>query len=174
MVDPDLMRSQESYDFDQTKKIISSIYGRYGEVEVKQMPHYSHADMKFSVAGHTALVEIKERKQDMEKYHDIPITAKKFCYLKKEVEDGGYGAAMYFILLNGTDYLLFNLTKLDLNSLGMRNWLIKKEELGNDNTTIEVPTFFIPVEKCIKKGKLHGLDKQTQEKENVREEPPQA
>lgn len=168
MVESDLMSQQEQWDFDQTKEILTGIYCKHGQVIVKQLPHYSHGDLTFSVAGRSALVEIKERTQDMAKYHDIPLTCKKYCYLLKEVEDGGYNAAMYCVLLNGTDYLLFNLSSLDLNSLKMRNWSIKKEELGNDKTAIEVPTLFIPVTMALKKGKINGVDKPSQEKTNER------
>lgn len=162
------MSQQEQWDFDQTKEILTGIYCKHGQVIVKQLPHYSHGDLTFSVAGRSALVEIKERTQDMTKYHDIPLTCKKYCYLLNEVEDGGYNAAMYCVLLNGTDYLLFNLSSLDLNKVKMKNWKIQKEELGSDKTAIEVPTLFIPVTMALKKGKINGLDKQTKEETNER------
>ncbi|MBQ3944239.1 MAG: hypothetical protein II670_01335, partial [Alphaproteobacteria bacterium] len=55
-------------------------------------------------------------------------------------------------LVNDEEYFIFNLNKLDLNNITIKNWNIPKVQFTSKQEYEQQPTFFIPLNQSIYNG----------------------
>lgn len=155
-MDKQLMEYQEKRDYERTQAIMSDIFSNC-TLTMTQEPIYSHVDARMVVTkGKTTrhyTVEIKERQQDMDKYHTLPLTVKKYCNIKDETQPNEKPLVIY--LLNGKYFYIFDLNSIDLNGCNIRNWSINKVEFTNNPEKEKQPTIFIPIEQAVFNGSIH-------------------
>lgn len=147
------IRKQELQDYEDTKSILTDIFSDY-TTTFTQMPEFSHSDMRMEVVGHQPHlynVEIKTRNQDMDKYQTIPLKEDKLQRLIDDTKEDE--KLIYVVLVNNTEYYIFDLDQIDFSKVEKRNWRIKKQEynIGKDEY-ITVPTYFIPIELSVNNG----------------------
>ena len=128
------------------------IFKTYNKVaELKQNPIFSPIDACMTVDNkHKYAVEIKERFQNLEEFATLPLKVAKYCTIKENTPEDAKPLIIY--LLNDEQYFIFNLDKLDLNKCAIKNWLINKIELCNNQQKEKQPTIFIPLEQAIYNG----------------------
>lgn len=145
---------QEEKDFQKAKEILNKIFHHYEPTFVK-MAKGCFYDMKMWFIDknnnlHRYHVEIKTRKQNMELYDTLPITCQKYCNVKDTCKMGE--KAIYISLLNDTEYYVFDLDKVDLNSCVIRNWAINDIEYSDAPKKVNIPTIFIPITQSVNNG----------------------
>ncbi len=140
---------QEDKDFDKTQSVFQQILNGY-DVNFTQTGLFDPTDMRFEyTATNGAIrkfnVEIKARNQDMGKYDDLPLKVSKYCDMRGDTQPDE--KLLYVVLLNDTDYFIYDLEKIDWNMVQCRNWVINDYEYNPDGhrKKIKVPTFFFPI-----------------------------
>ena len=152
------VNQQEDTDYQQAKQVFQSILKKYNP-KFTQTAQLDPSDMRFNYTnkqGHKRYfnVEIKERNQDMNKYHTLPLKASKYCDLMDDTLTSE--KPLYIVLLNDSEYYIFDLTALDWNEIKLKNWKINAVEFDPRNDKrekVKQPTFFIPIEQAC----CHGL-----------------
>lgn len=153
--DTERIRKQEDIDYNTTKSILSNIFNRWN-TSFTQTPEFSPSDMRFQVQKDNSSfkynVEIKTRNQDMNRYKTLPLKMSKYCRLLADTKHDE--KLIYVVLVNGEEYYIFDLDKVDLNQCEFKNWKIQKQEYNvNGSAYEEVPAMFIPINQIIFKGK---------------------
>ena len=73
-------------------------------------------------------IEIKERNVDsIEDLETLPLKVKKYCNIMEKTKEDETPLIIY--LVNNSNYYIFNLKALDLNTLNLRNWTIAMMKL---------------------------------------------
>ena len=153
MANTQQMIEQETKDFNTTKKIMKRIFQKYKKkFEMEQNPIYSPIDSWMRVGQKQYNVEIKERQQDMEKYQTLPLKVKKYCNIIENTDQTTTPLIIY--LLNNSEYYIFNLNKIDLNKVELKNWNIAKVQYCENQTFEFQPTFFLPLNMAVYNGKI--------------------
>lgn len=154
--DDERIRKQELQDYEDTKTILTDIFSDY-TTTFTQMPEFSHSDMRMEVVGHQPHlynVEIKTRNQDMTKYQTLPLKEAKLQRLVADTKEDE--KLIYVVLVNGTEYFIFDLDNIDFNTVEKRNWRIKKQEYNiGGSKYINVPTYFIPIHLAVNNGLIN-------------------
>ncbi|MBQ2175937.1 MAG: hypothetical protein II453_13025 [Alphaproteobacteria bacterium] len=156
MIDTNMMLHQESKDFTKTKKIMTNIFKAYdAEIEIKQTDTYCNVDARMTATKknkkHHYTVEIKERNvPSIEFLQALPLTVKKYCNIMGETRENETPLVIY--LVNDEEYFIFNLNKLDLNNITIKNWNIPKVQFTSKQEYEQQPTFFIPLNQSIYNG----------------------
>ena len=149
---------QEDIDYLQAKKVFQSILSGY-DPKFTQTAQLDPSDMRFNYTNKQGKnryfnVEIKARYQDMEKYDTLPLKCSKYCDLIDDTMT--FEKPLYIVLLNDSEYFIFDLTQLNWNDIKIKNWKINAVEYDPRNDQrekVKQPTFFIP----IKQACCHGL-----------------
>ena len=158
-INTEKMIQQETKDFKITKKIMKKIFSTYGvHVKLEQTSIYSPYDVLMTVTSGKKIikkyaVEIKERNQNLEVFDCLPLTCKKFIKVK-DTAYKNYLCPIVIFLVNDEDYYIYDLNKLDLNNVELRNWNIKKVEYSLTSDLTPTPTFFLPLNQCIYNGQI--------------------
>ena len=156
MIDTNKMLHQERKDFSKTKKIMTNIFKAYkADVDIKQTDTYCNVDARMTATKnnrkHLYTVEIKERNvPSIEYLQALPLTCKKYCNIIQETKQNETPLVIY--LVNDEEYFIFNLNKLDLNQIPIRNWNIAKVQFTNKQEYEQQPTFFLPLNQSIYNG----------------------
>lgn len=158
------IEKQELKDYEITVSILCRLFGANRQYTFHKQPNGSIYDMKMTLCLPKKTIryhiEIKERTQDMERYKTLPLTVQKYCNLKDTLANyNETSKAIYISLLNGYQYYIFDLEKLDLNNCEIRNWAINEVEFCDNPKIVKVPTIFIPLEQCVCSGTYTKTDK---------------
>lgn len=158
-INTEQMIEQEKKDFNITKKIMKKIFSTYGaHAKLEQTSIYSPYDALMTVTSGKKnikkyAVEIKERNQNLEVFDCLPITAKKFIKVKDAAFKNNLTPIVIY-LVNDEDYFIYDLNKLDLNKVELKNWNIKKVEYSLTSDLVPTPAFFLPLNQCIYNGQI--------------------
>ena len=150
------VEEQEQKDFNITKKIMDRIFSTYGaRVEITPTSRYCAYDANMTVSKASKhkryTIEIKERNVDsIEDLETLPLKVKKYCNIMEKTKEDETPLIIY--LVNNSNYYIFNIKALDLNTLNLRNWTIAKMQYTDKRQYEEQPTFFIPIGCCIYNG----------------------
>ena len=150
------VEEQEQKDFNITEKIMDRIFSTYGaRVEITPTSRYCAYDANMTVIKANKhkryTIEIKERNVDsIEDLETLPLKVKKYCNIMEKTKEDETPLIIY--LVNNSNYYIFNLKALDLNTLNLRNWTIAKMQYTEKRQYEEQPTFFIPISSCIYNG----------------------
>lgn len=152
------VNQQEDTDYQQAKKVFKSILSGY-DPKFTQTAQLDPSDMRFNYTNKQGKnryynVEIKARNQDMEKYDTLPLKCSKYCDLIDDTMS--IEKPLYIVLLNDSEYFIFDLTQLNWNNIKIKNWKINAVEYDPRNDKrekVKQPTFFIPIEQAC----CHGL-----------------
>lgn len=161
--DAQRIMEQENKDYIQTRQIMTILFGNW-TTTFQQMDEFSPSDMRFTATRgereRKYNVEIKSRNQDMTKYDTLPLTQRKLQRLRK---DTAFDERLIFVVLvNESEYFIYDLYMLDFNEIELRDWHVKKQEYNINGSDYEdVPTYFIPTDKAVKHGYYYAHDKQT-------------
>lgn len=145
---------QELKDYQTTVKILSRIFKKYNP-QFSRMAKGCVFDAKMYFTDNNNEVyryniEIKSRKQNMEDYDTLPLTVAKYCNVKESCKLGE--KPIYLSIVNEEEYYIFDLSKLDMNKVKIKNWLINDIEYSNNPTKKKIPTMFIPVTEAVNNG----------------------
>lgn len=147
--------AQETKDFNITNNIMTKIFQAYNaRATLTQMPQFSNYDATMQVTkGDTFrqyTVEIKERNVPcLEDLESLPLKVKKYCNIIKHSENK---TPLVIYLVNNEEYYIYDLNKLDLNKVEIRNWNIPKVQYSDKHQYEEQPTFFLPLNQSIYNG----------------------
>lgn len=145
---------QELKDYQMTVAILSKLFKKYNP-QFSRMAKGCVFDAKMYFIDNNNEVyryniEIKSRKQNMEEYDTLPLTVAKYCNVKESCKLGE--KPIYISLVNGEEYYIFDLDKLDMNKVKIKNWYINDIEYSNNPTKKKIPTMFIPVTESVNNG----------------------
>ena len=157
-IDFERREKKELEDYMITAQIFSQIFPK---VKTEKTEGWSIEDMDYSAYCYNVLeevgkVEIKSRNQNTEKYSDIPLKVNKYCNMIDLCT--GDTRCIYVVLLNESEFLIYDLKKLDLGSCTIRNWEIKTTQyVINSEKSVKqkYPTLFIPKAQCVYNGKFN-------------------
>ena len=153
-INDDKAELQELKDSQATVKILSRIFRKYNP-QFSQMAKgcVFDAKMYFTDSNNEVYrynIEIKSRKQNMEDYDTLPLTVAKYCNVKESCKLGE--KAIYISIVNEEEYYVFDLNKLDMNNVTIKNWFINDIEYSDSPTKKKIPTLFIPVTEAVNNG----------------------
>lgn len=154
IIDNEKTDKQELKDYQNTVKILSRLFKKYN-------PQFSRmakgcvfdAKMYFITNDNEVYrynIEIKSRKQNMEEYDTLPLTVQKYCNVKEACKLGE--KAIYLSIVNEEEYYIFDIDKLDMNKVKIKNWYINDIEYSDSPTKKKIPTMFIPVTEAVNNG----------------------
>lgn len=157
-IDFDRREKKELEDYIITSQIFSEIFPK---VKTEKTEGWSIEDMDYSAYCYNVLeeigkVEIKSRNQDVTKYTDIPLKVNKYCNMIDLCT--GDTRCIYVVLLNESEFLIFDLKKLDLGTCTIRNWEINTTQyvINNEKAVKQkYPTIFIPKTQAVYNGKFN-------------------
>lgn len=147
-IDLQKLDQQEQQDFETTKQIMTQIFNAYNvKIEMTQMPRFYHYDAtmvakKGNEVKKKYTLEIKQNNFIGELDY-LPIRCKKYANIIQNTKKDETPLAIY-LCANGT-YYVFDLKKLDLNKVIVKNWNIAKVQYTNTQTYEVKPTFFMPI-----------------------------
>ena len=148
------IEKQEEQDFRIANAILKSIFQRFQPLTEK-MPSKSVYDMRLSAftnqSMHVYAIELKSRTQDLSKYTTLPITVRKLCNMQKARREGD--KLIYMVLLNESDYFIFDLDTIQVPLSLIAYWNIKKVEMDDDSIKEPTQTIFLPINRAIIHGK---------------------
>ena len=154
MLQQERIEKQEEQDFRIANAIIHNLFQRFQPLTEK-MQSKSNYDMRLSAftnqSTHIYAIELKSRKQDLTKYTTLPITVRKLCNMQKARMEGD--KLIYMVLLNESDYFIFDLDTIQVQLTSIAFWNIKKVEMDDDSIKEPTPTIFLPIDKAIIHGK---------------------
>jgi len=156
MTDREKIDIQERKDFNITNKIMTTIFQAYdARISMTQTKTYYPVDANMVVEKGKKRkkykIEIKERNIDcMEELETLPLKVKKYCNIMETINEDETPLIIY--LVNNEQYFIFNLKKLDMNNIVIRNWNIPKVQYTTKHQYEQQPTFFIPINQCIYNG----------------------
>lgn len=145
---------QELKDYQMTVAILSRIFKKYNP-QFSRMAKGCVFDCKmYFTDNNNELyrynIEIKSRKQNMEDYDTLPLTVQKYCNVKESCKLGE--KPIYLSIVNEEEYYIFDLSKLDMNKVKIKNWLINDIEYSANPVKKKIPTMFIPVTESVNNG----------------------
>lgn len=151
---------QEDKDYQIAVDVFSGLYSGLS-VNFEKCEPWTAEDMRYTATtrsnrDYIYKVEIKTRNQDMERYNDLPIKCSKLARLRKECT--GIERILYFVIVNYSEWYLFDLNAIDLNKCRLDNWKIPVTQYVKDESKITyeyAPTFFIPVEQALRHGYIN-------------------
>ena len=149
------IEKQEEQDFRIANAILKQLFTQFQPLTEK-MPSKSTYDMRLSAftnqSMHVYAIELKSRTQDITKYHTLPITVRKLCNLMKARREGD--KLIYMVLLNESDYFIFDLDTIQVPLTSIAYWNIKKVEMDDDSIKEPTPTIFLQIDRAITHGKF--------------------
>lgn len=153
MADREKIEVQEQKDFLITNNIMTRIFQAYdAKIDMKQTKPFSAYDADMTVEKKNNkkeyIVEIKERNYDGE-LETLPLKVKKYCSIMEKVDNQ---TPLVIYLCNDGQYFIYDLTKLDLNKVEIKNWNIPKVQYSTNHQYEEQPTFFLPLNQSIYNG----------------------
>ena len=156
-INEEKMNKQELEDFLKTEKIMKNIFNSYNaNAKLTKEPPFSYIDAKMVVKSPKNMrnytIEIKESNVDLDKYPYMPLKVEKYINVMSATPDGHTPLVIY--LVNDEQYFIFDLTKLDLNKVELRNWNIPVVNYTDNQKYEKQPTFFIPIEMTIYNGQM--------------------
>lgn len=154
IIDNEKTDKQELKDYQNTVKILSRLFKKYN-------PQFSRmakgcvfdAKMYFITNDNEVYrynIEIKSRKQNMEEYDTLPLTVQKYCNVKEACKLGE--KAIYLSIVNEEEYYIFDIDKLDMNKVKIKNWYINDIEYSANPSKKKIPTMFIPITESVNNG----------------------
>lgn len=154
IIDNEKTDKQELKDYQNTVKILSRLFKKYN-------PQFSRmakgcvfdAKMYFITNDNEVYrynIEIKSRKQNMEEYDTLPLTVQKYCNIIESCTLGE--KPIYISIVNDEEYYIFDLSKLNMNNVTIKNWYINDIEYSDNPTKKKIPTLFIPITQCVNNG----------------------
>ena len=149
------IEKQEEQDFRLANAILKQIFTPFQPITEK-MPSKSAYDMRMSAftnqSTHIYAIELKSRTQDLSKYTTLPITVRKLCNLMKARREGD--KLIYMVLLNESDYFIFDLDTIQVPLTSIDFWNIKKVQFDSASLQEETPTIFLTLDRAITHGKF--------------------
>lgn len=148
---------QEQLDFNITNKIMDNIFQEYGATAtLTQMPLYHAYDATMDVTKGDIFkqytVEIKERNvSSIDDLETLPLKVKKYCNIMSK---SGNKTPLVIYLVNGTEFYIYDLKKIDLNKVELRNWNIAITQYTQYKKYDEQPTFFFKIDEAVWKGEI--------------------
>lgn len=142
IMDVDSLSVREEHDFNVFSKAIRDAYRRFEPLIWATQPK-SISDARMTLAGRKFNVEIKSRYQS-KSYGTLPITVKKYCNLKDNTFPDE--TLLYAVILNDEELYIFDLKKIDMNKVIIRNWDINEVEFPAQGEPVKKkqPAMFIP------------------------------
>lgn len=145
---------QELKDYQMTVKILSRLFKKYNPRFSKMAKGCVFDCKMYFTDNNNELyrynIEIKSRRQNMDEYDTLPLTVQKYCNVKESCKLGE--KPIYLSLVNDEEYYIFNLLKLDMNNVKIKNWFINDIEYSNNPTKKKIPTLFIPITEAVNNG----------------------
>ena len=155
MLQQERIEKQEEQDFRIANAILKQLFTPFQPLTEK-MKSKSPYDMRLSAftnqSTHIYAIELKSRKQDITKYTTLPITVRKLCNMQKARKEGE--KLIYMVLLNESDYFIFDLDTIQVPLTSIDFWNIKKVQFDDTSLQEETPTIFLPINKAITHGKF--------------------
>ena len=155
MLQQERIEKQEEQDFRIANAILKQLFTPFQPLTEK-MKSKSPYDMRLSAftnqSTHIYAIELKSRKQDITKYTTLPITVRKLCNMQKARKEGE--KLIYMVLLNESDYFIFDLDTIQVPLTSIDFWNIKKVQFDDTSLQEETPTIFLPINRAITHGKF--------------------
>ena len=130
IIDNEKTDIQELRDYQMTVKILSRLFKAYE-------PQFS-------------MMSIKSRRQNMEEYDTLPLTVQKYCNIIESCKLGE--KPIYISIVNDEEYYIFDLSRIDMNKVIIKNWYINDIEYSDNPTKKKIPTMFIPITESVNNG----------------------
>lgn len=154
IIDNEKTDVQELKDYTMAVKILSRLFKAYS-------PNFSKmskgcvfdAKMYFRDNNNELYryhIEIKSRRQNMEEYDTLPLTVQKYCNLLETCKLGE--KPIYISIVNDEEYYIFDLSRIDMNKVMIKNWYINDIEYSDNPTKKKIPTMFIPITESVNNG----------------------
>lgn len=154
IINNELTDKQELKDYQITVTILSRIFKSYDpQFTMMAKGCVFDAKMYFTDNNNELYryhIEIKSRRQNMEEYDTLPLTVQKYCNIIESCKLGE--KPIYLSLVNDEEYYIFDLSKIDMNKVTIRNWYINDIEYSNNPVRKKIPTMFIPVTEAVNNG----------------------
>lgn len=145
---------QELKDYQNTVKILSRLFKKYNpQFTMMAKGCVYDAKMYFTDSNNEVyryLIEIKSRKQNMEEYDTLPLTVQKYCNIIESCTLGE--KPIYISIVNDDEYYIFDLSRIDMNKVTIKNWLINDIEYSDNPVKKKIPTMFIPITESVNNG----------------------
>ena len=154
IIDNEKTDIQELKDFQMTVKILSRLFKKYNP-QFSQMAKGCVYDAKMYFTDYKNElyryhIEIKSRRQNMEEYDTLPLTVQKYCNIIESCKLGE--KPIYISLVNDEEYYIFDLSRIDMNKVIIKNWYINDIEYSDNPTKKKIPTMFIPITESVNNG----------------------
>lgn len=154
IINNELTDKQELKDYQITVTILSRIFKSYDpQFTMMAKGCVFDAKMYFTDNNNELYryhIEIKSRRQNMEEYDTLPLTVQKYCNIIESCKLGE--KPIYLSLLNDDEYYIFDLNKIDMNKVIIRNWYINDIEYSANPVKKKIPTMFIPITESVNNG----------------------
>ena len=154
IIDNEKTDKQELKDYQNTVKILSRLFKKYNpQFTMMAKGCVFDAKMYFITNDNEVYrynIEIKSRKQNMEEYDTLPLTVQKYCNIIESCTLGE--KPIYISIVNDEEYYIFDLSKLNMNNVTIKNWLINDIEYSDNPVKKKIPTLFIPITQCVNNG----------------------
>lgn len=154
IIDNEKTDKQELKDYQNTVKILSRLFKKYNpQFSMMAKGCVFDAKMYFITNDNEVYryhIEIKSRRQNMEEYDTLPLTVQKYCNIIESCKLGE--KPIYISIVNDDEYYIFDLDKLNMNKVIIKNWYINDIEYSDNPTKKKIPTLFIPVTEAVNNG----------------------
>lgn len=154
IIDNEKTDIQELKDYQMTVAILSRIFKKYNpQFTMMAKGCVFDAKMYFTDNNNEVYrynIEIKSRRQNIEEYDTLPLTVAKYCNIKESCKLGE--KPIYISLVNEEEYYIFDLSKLNMNNVTIKNWLINDIEYSDNPAKKKIPTMFIPITESVNNG----------------------
>lgn len=154
IIDDEKTDKQELKDFQITVKILTRLFKKFDpQFTIMAKGNVFDAKMYFIDNNNEVYryhIEIKSRKQNMDEYDTLPLTVQKYCNIIESCKLNE--KPIYISLLNDDEYYIFDLSKIDMNNVKIKNWYINDIEFSNNPTKKKIPTMFIPITESVNNG----------------------
>ena len=154
IIDNEKTNVQELKDYQNAVKILSRIFKKYNP-QFSRMAKGCVFDCKMyfidsnnEVYGYN--IEIKSRRQNMEEYDTLPLTVQKYCNIIESCKLGE--KPIYISIVNDEEYYIFDISRIDMNKVIIKNWYINDIEYSDNPTKKKIPTMFIPITESVNNG----------------------
>ena len=154
IIDNEKTDIQELKDYQMTVKILSKLFKAY-EPNFSMMAKGCVFDAKMYFTDdknelYRYHIEIKSRRQNMEEYDTLPLTVQKYCNIIESCKLGE--KPIYISIVNDEEYYIFDLSRIDMNKVMIKNWYINDIEYSDYPTKKKIPTMFIPITESVNNG----------------------
>ena len=86
----------------------------------------------------------------MEEYDTLPLTVQKYCNIIESCKLGE--KPIYLSIVNDKEYYIFDISRIDMNKVIIKNWYINDIEYSDNPTKKKIPTMFIPITESVNNG----------------------